>query len=122
MLLGPAPTRTNVRASRSDHARAAGQRAQLRRAGPVFPADQKRQQVMSGGVVPDQLRCHAFGVQQHVHCGCVVALLGVGPGQVEADLTAPSRQPRWKQLHIEGFARFHRGAGVTERDRGSSAS
>jgi hypothetical protein len=81
----------------------------------VLPAQQQREQIVGGGVVADQLRSYAFGVQEHVDGGRVVALLSVGPSKVEADLTPAARQACRKTLKLEAVAGFHRGVGVAGR-------
>lgn len=80
----------------------------------MLSAQQECEQVVGRGVVADQLRRDSFGFQEHVDGGSVVALLGVGTGQVEADLASAARQACRKVLEVEPFAALHRSASVTE--------
>jgi hypothetical protein len=57
----------------------------------MLPAEQEHKQVMGRCVIADQLWSYAFGIQEHVDGGRVVALLGVGAGQVKADLAPATR-------------------------------
>jgi len=56
----------------------------------------------------------ALGFQEHVDGGCVMALLGIGAAEVEADLAPAARQAGGHVLKIDVLARFDGCVGIAK--------